>query len=94
MPADAVKIDRSTRWGNPFRIGEQAPHPVTGRPVAVDSAEQAVALFALYLYTRQGEPLARAARTELKGKSLACWCRLGQPCHGDVLLTVANKREP
>lgn len=24
MPANTIKVDRSTRWGNPFRTGEQA----------------------------------------------------------------------
>lgn len=27
---------------------------------------------------------------ELRGKNLACWCKLGAPCHGDVLLALAN----
>ena len=26
----------------------------------------------------------------LRGKDLACWCRLDQPCHADVLLELAN----
>jgi len=26
----------------------------------------------------------------LSGKNLACWCPLDQPCHADVLLTIAN----
>ena len=26
----------------------------------------------------------------LKGKNLACWCPLDQPCHADVLLELAN----
>lgn len=29
-------------------------------------------------------------RRELAGKDLACWCPAGSPCHGDVLLEVAN----
>lgn len=28
---------------------------------------------------------------ELRGKNLACWCKLNQPCHADVLLEIANK---
>ena len=29
---------------------------------------------------------------ELRGKNLACWCRLdGKPCHADALLLVANQ---
>jgi hypothetical protein len=27
----------------------------------------------------------------LRGKSLACWCRLDKPCHADVLLEIANR---
>jgi hypothetical protein len=30
-------------------------------------------------------------RAALRGKDLACWCPLGQPCHADVLLEVANR---
>lgn len=29
-------------------------------------------------------------RAELAGRDLACWCPLGQPCHADVLLELAN----
>lgn len=27
---------------------------------------------------------------ELRGKDLACWCPLDQPCHADALLAIAN----
>jgi len=27
---------------------------------------------------------------ELRGRDLACWCPLNQPCHADVLLRLAN----
>jgi len=29
-------------------------------------------------------------RRELRGKTLACWCRVGSPCHATALLEVAN----
>ena len=32
----------------------------------------------------------RARIPELRGKNLACWCPLDQPCHADVLLELAN----
>ena len=31
-----------------------------------------------------------SAVDELRGKDLACWCSLDQPCHADVLLELAN----
>lgn len=35
----------------------------------------------------------RAAFAKLRGKNLACWCPLDQPCHADVLLELANPAE-
>ncbi len=34
--------------------------------------------------------LTAARLPDLRGKNLACWCRLDQPCHADVLLELAN----
>jgi hypothetical protein len=28
--------------------------------------------------------------SELRGKNLACYCPLNQPCHADILLELAN----
>jgi hypothetical protein len=28
---------------------------------------------------------------ELRGKDLACWCKVDQPCHGDILIKLANE---
>ena len=28
---------------------------------------------------------------ELRGKNLACWCSLSEPCHADVLLEIVNR---
>jgi len=33
--------------------------------------------------------MAEYAAVALKGKDLACWCPLDQPCHADVLLELA-----
>lgn len=44
------------------------------------------------LHDRRLELLQRIP--ELRGKQLACWCRLGKPCHADVLAELANKEPP
>lgn len=75
MPAGAVYVGRPTRWGNPY-------------PVTEHGAVAAVARYRLML-SADVELLA-AARSELAGWSLACWCPLGAPCHADVLLDLAN----
>lgn len=38
-----------------------------------------------------GQALRDAMDAELRGRDLACWCPLDQPCHADVLLEVANR---
>jgi hypothetical protein len=30
-------------------------------------------------------------RTQLRGRDLACYCPLDEPCHADVLLAIANE---
>ena len=88
MPDNTVKVDRSTRWGNPFRVGMLCVH----------DAADAVRLFekALARSDLPGDHLrfvftAERLRLDLAGKNLACWCPLDQPCHADVLLKVANR---
>lgn len=36
----------------------------------------------------------RQLLADIRGKNLACWCSLDQPCHADVLLELANADEP
>lgn len=81
-PADAVVVARPSKWGNPDRVGD--PHPLTGEPM---DAEEVV-----FRYRASGcGPVTHGdVRRELRGKDLACWCPLDSPCHGDVLLEVAN----
>jgi hypothetical protein len=78
-PANAVVVARPAKWGNPFRVEP-------GRPAGV-----CVEKFAQWLRLEPaGIALAAEARHELRGRNLACWCALGEPCHGDVLLAMAN----
>ena len=88
MPANTVKIDRATRWGNPFVIGEDGT-----REECIDKYRRFVAGDAKT--TRKDvlasrEHLAAHIR-DLKRKNLACWCPLDGPCHADVLLELANR---
>lgn len=34
------------------------------------------------------------ARSYLRGKHLACFCKPSEPCHADVLLQIANPKAP
>ena len=90
LPAGATVVARPTRWGNPFRVGDRVPDELGGGTVR-DRAH-AVDLYREHL-GRHPE-LAAAARDELAGQDLACWCPLDGPCHADLLLRAANDTEP
>ncbi|WIW52399.1 DUF4326 domain-containing protein [Mesorhizobium mediterraneum] len=57
------------------------------KPEAVELAVQA---FRAWVMHPAQESLLNKAKTSLRGKNLACWCKEGEPCHADVLLELAN----
>ena len=87
-PENAVCVDRTTRWGNPFKVGKDG------------TAEECVYKYEEMLFPyRHGGTLEdfyisdanlEDIRRNLAGKDLLCFCPLGQPCHADVLLKAAN----
>lgn len=95
MPANTVKVDRTTKWGNPFVPGQMFEvvddegGPVVGRYLC-KTAIEAVEHFRGYMDQSNNWDLLADCRTELRGKNLACWCKPGAPCHADVLLELAN----
>lgn len=94
-PEGAVVVARPSRWGNPFKVGDEiSPHEwlpdvsVTCAGPSVHVTQQlAVDLFRVHVEQAGWSDWIRA---ELAGKDLCCWCRLSDPCHGDVLLEIAN----
>lgn len=89
-PAGAVCVTRGTLWGNPFVVRpDLEPGAKIGASYfAVVSADEAVLTFREYI--AECPDLISAARKNLRGKNLACYCAIEQPCHADVLLEIAN----
>lgn len=104
MPEGAMYVGRPGSFGNPYKVGEfyilgdifAFPIP-TARSVEGDiatgvwvqrchTAEQAVVWFREWAVYAFGP----AELERLRGKDLACWCPLLEPCHADVLLELAN----
>lgn len=105
MPDGAVYVGRPGGWGNPFRMGECYKRVLVGdvetysvqigRNVdgyeRIVTRQQAVEWYRWYLSLHDASWLANHLKP-LRGKNLACWCPLDQPCHADVLLEIANAR--
>lgn len=97
MPEGAVYVGRGSKWGNPYKVGDESAfigeHPVLGLDDPLTQADASQ----LYDMALQGGHLSVAVwevRDALAGKDLACWCRLDLPCHTDVLLDIANREQP
>lgn len=107
MPPNTVKVARPTLWGNPFYVsrwrsvadcialytdlmsGIWNPKTSEHLPDAWAGYREHQEYMAL-MRKRRGCFPSEAVR-ELRGKNLACWCRLDEPCHADVLLRLANQ---
>ncbi len=78
-----VYIGRGSKWGN---IYTQFPH-LGGSLIIVSSRTEAIQKYKEWILTQP--QLIADAKKELRGKNLICYCS-PLPCHGDVLLEIAN----
>lgn len=84
VPPDAAYVGRPTKWGNPFVVGKDG-----GRG-------ECVKLYREWMTYQPG--LRAAARDELAGRDLVCWCQcpsdhMPNACHATVLVEIANSPE-
>ena len=78
-----VYIGRSSKWGNPFKIGDHGD-----RDEVIQKYEEWL-LGTCEAPKGERRPSLDELKRELKGKVLGCWCK-PKPCHGDVLARLAN----
>lgn len=107
MPAGAIYVGRPTHWGNPFVVASTTPRdwPEPWAGIDVRDRGHALDLLRSFLAWRAvedprecgpvtpGFPDQSRIRHLLRGRDLACWCPLDQPCHADLLLEIANPRK-
>ncbi|MGA2491890.1 MAG: DUF4326 domain-containing protein [Roseiarcus sp.] len=89
---DAVSVARPGRYGNLFKVGlatcgcrsaGECGHNAFNCETAAEAVEQ-------FRSIPRSERRLEEIRRDLAGRNLACWCNLGEPCHADVLLELAN----
>ena len=85
IPSTAVLIDRTTPWGNPFRIGASIGDNFGGKRI---TREGSLIMFRKYL--DENPLLVAKAKIYLRGHDLICWCH-PKACHGDIWLEYIYK---
>ncbi len=92
MPPNTVKVDRSTKWGNPFVVSQDGTR--------VQCVNKYRMLLSGYGFLGNRPSLGEQKSylqyvknniSKLAGKNLACWCPLNSPCHADFLLDLAKQ---
>ena len=86
----AVNVARPSDFGNPFTASGARDVGFTGSDAEI--AQMIVGMFRNSMTrclpaTERG----RNRLSELRGKNLACFCKLDAPCHADVLLELAMR---
>lgn len=95
MPINTVKVDRSSRWGNPFKAESFWAAGYIGSLEVAN--RNCVAAFKAWMLGERHWAHGSSGHgappdlSLLRGKNLACWCAPGMPCHADVLLDLANR---
>lgn len=95
MPPNTVSVCRPGKWGNPFVIVEHwqffgikdaDKNTIAEFPTREEAVIASVEMYKKWLPWQIFLPF-----YELHGKNLACWCKVGEPCHADVLLEVVAR---
>ena len=96
-PEGAIVVSRPSIWGNPFTVA-RAIEIVHVKPK--HAAQYVVNCFDDWLRgdiqnwmgpeSDGAAALILSRLPELRGHDLCCWCKPGDPCHGDVLILMAN----
>lgn len=85
MPSNTTYVGRPSPYGNPW---SHKPSRLVSDAFRVATAREAVERFREHLMATP--ELVELIRRELRGRNVACWCGPEGPCHGDVILEVAN----
>lgn len=91
MPAGAVYVGRGSKWGNPFVVGKDGPRATCIQLyVGLSAGYLCISKSPAHVDAQHRVMKALQRVQALEGQDLACWCRLDQLCHADVLLRLAN----
>jgi hypothetical protein len=100
-----ISVTRPGRWGNPYDVrvfGRELSmalfretmsgcwNPSLVKDVSDELCDAAYEAHTAFMKRIREHP-AEAARSELRGHNLACYCKLLDACHADILLEYAMR---
>lgn len=94
-----IYVGRPGKWGNPFRVVKEKGLWVVVNDEnyglkMVDTQSEALGYCMEFYkdYVLHEISLGVIDISNLTGKNISCWCKIGNPCHADILLGLANKK--
>ena len=96
IPPNTLKVDRSTKFGNPFSADQYGRERavelhrawLTGEMLEAAIKASYPSIIAKHLISRRLGVM--QSLSAVRGRNLACWCPLQAPCHADLLIELAN----
>lgn len=101
-PFHIERLDAAPNWWQVWPTLDKTDDPVNVFETKAEAATVAVTSYAAWIsgdgperFSIDAATYSRAwvnanARDQLGGRDLACWCSIGDPCHVDELLRIAN----
>lgn len=92
IPPNTLSVTRPGPWGNPFVVGEFGTREECVKAHKI--------LLMGFIYVGPNPSMKEQKKYynfvkenihKLKGKNLACFCKIGDPCHRQILLKIANQ---
>jgi hypothetical protein len=85
---EAVKVARPSKFGNPFVVGNSYSYRRNNEKLQskICTKEDAIRWHKEFCALDKESII-----KDLKGKNLACYCKLSDFCHADILLKIANE---
>jgi hypothetical protein len=79
-----IYIGRPGPFGNPWssKPSKYAEHIVSSKKESLESYRQ---------YLLNNEELLKQIE-DLRGKTIACWCKEDERCHGDIIIEILNRK--
>lgn len=81
-----LRIDRRSKFGNPFLLGRDGT-----RAEVIEKYRLWLTGEAFTDFKKRERKLILKCLSQLEGKVLGCWCK-PKPCHGDVLIQLLEEQ--